>query len=67
MRRVGDTAGIAAILRNMGQVAQREGNYAEAVQLFRESLEIFERQEMPEAEEVRKWLQEVEEEMASSG
>ncbi len=59
MQRIGDAYGVAAILRNMGQVAQGEGNRAEAARLFRESLEIFERLGMPQAEEVREWLAQV--------
>jgi tetratricopeptide (TPR) repeat protein len=58
-KRLGDQRGVAVTLDGLGTLENREGNVAEAARLLSESLSIFERLGSPDAEVVRRHLEEL--------
>jgi tetratricopeptide (TPR) repeat protein len=56
-KRLGDQSGIALTLHELGRLAEEDGYNAEAAQLFREFLSIFEKLKSPIAEVARRSLE----------
>lgn len=64
--KLGDKKNEAGVIHHLGMIAQAQGKYGAARQLYQQSLEIFERLGSPDAETARRNLANLEERVEGS-